>query len=56
MSIGSVIVLEANKVVELTVVTNGFGAPHPIHLHGHAFDVVQLGGASGCNYINTVRR
>ncbi|KAG1872898.1 laccase [Suillus subalutaceus] len=56
MPIGSIIVLEANKVVELTMVTNGIGAPHPIHLHGHAFDVVQSGGASGFNYLNPVRR
>ncbi|KAG0704573.1 laccase [Suillus ampliporus] len=53
---GSVIVLEANKVVELTMVTGGFGAPHPIHLHGHAFDVVQTGGSSAFNYLNPVRR
>ncbi|KAG1732112.1 laccase [Suillus lakei] len=53
---GSVVVLEANKVVELTMVTNGPGAPHPIHLHGHAFDVVQSGGASAFNYLDPVRR
>ncbi|KAG1814195.1 laccase [Suillus variegatus] len=56
MPIGSVIVLEANKVVELTMTTNGFGAPHPIHLHGHAFDVVHSGGAGDFNYLNPVRR
>ncbi|KAG2346016.1 laccase [Suillus weaverae] len=56
MPSGGVIVLEANKVVELTMLTNGFGAPHPIHLHGHAFDVVQSGGTSVFNYLNPVRR
>ncbi|KAG2095736.1 laccase [Suillus discolor] len=56
MPIGSVIVLEANKVVELTMTTHGFGAPHPIHLHGHTFDVVYSGGASDFNYLNPMRR
>ncbi|KAI6112540.1 laccase [Pisolithus sp. B1] len=54
---GSVITLEANKVVELTMITTGFGGPHPIHLHGHAFDVVQsAGNMSFFNYLNPVRR
>ncbi|KAG1734327.1 laccase [Suillus lakei] len=53
---GSVIVLEANKVVELTMSTTGPGGPHPIHLHGHAFDVVQSAGSSTFNYVNPVRR
>ncbi|KAG2346682.1 laccase [Suillus weaverae] len=53
---GSVIVLEANKVVELTLSTTGPGGPHPIHLHGHAFDVVQSAGNSAFNYVNPVRR
>ncbi|KAG6335799.1 hypothetical protein ID866_3295 [Astraeus odoratus] len=54
---GSVISLEPNKVVEVTVVTVGFGGPHPIHLHGHAFHVVQsAGNTSLFNYVNPVRR
>jgi iron transport multicopper oxidase len=54
---GSVYVLEPNKVVELTVRTLGFGGPHPVHLHGHAFDVVQsAGGDTNFNYKNPVRR
>ncbi|KAL4065718.1 laccase [Scleroderma yunnanense] len=57
MPSGSVITLEPNKVVELTVVTLGLGGPHPIHLHGHAFDVVQsAGNTSLFNYENPVRR
>ncbi|KAG2088816.1 laccase [Suillus cothurnatus] len=53
----SVIVLEANKVVELTLsMISGPGGPHPIHLHGHAFDVVQSAGNSTFNYMNPVRR
>ncbi|KAG1817498.1 laccase [Suillus subaureus] len=53
---GSVIVLEANKVVELTLSTTGAGGPHPIHLHGHSFDVVQSAGSKTFNYANPVRR
>ncbi|KAI6010420.1 laccase [Pisolithus microcarpus] len=47
---GSVITLESNKVVELTMMTIGFGGPH-------AFDVVQSAGNSSLfNYLNPVRR
>ncbi|KIJ21193.1 laccase [Paxillus involutus ATCC 200175] len=54
---GDVIVLESNKVVELTMVTAGFGGPHPIHLHGHAVDVVQSAEPNATfNYKNPVRR
>ncbi|KAG1740357.1 laccase [Suillus lakei] len=56
---GSVIVLEANKVVELTLSITGLGGPHPIHLHGHSFDVIQSAGTAGnstLNYANPVRR
>ncbi|KAG1888736.1 laccase [Suillus subluteus] len=53
---GSVYVLEANKVVELTMAITGPGGPHPIHLHGHTFDVVQSAGSSTFNYANPVRR
>ncbi|KAG1740355.1 laccase [Suillus lakei] len=56
---GSVIVLEANKVVELTMSITGPGGPHPIHLHGHTFDVVQSAtnvGNNTFNYANPVRR
>ncbi|KAG2035352.1 Cupredoxin [Suillus americanus] len=52
----SVIILEANKVVELTLSTTGLGGPHPVHLHGHSFSVVQSAGNSSLNYVNPVRR
>ena len=29
---------------------------HPMHLHGHAFDVVRVAGSSDYNYANPVRR
>ncbi|KAG2035340.1 laccase B [Suillus americanus] len=53
---GSVYVLEANKVVELTVAINAPGGPHPIHLHGHSFSVVQSADSNTFNYVNPVRR
>ncbi|KAG2137118.1 laccase [Suillus bovinus] len=53
---GNIIVLEANKVVELTLSTSGPGGPHPIHLHGHSFDVIQSAGSKTFNYVNPVRR
>ncbi|KAB5588450.1 Laccase [Ceratobasidium theobromae] len=46
------LVLPHNKVIELNITG---GADHPIHLHGHVFDVVQsLGGTP--NYVNPPRR
>lgn len=53
---GSVYLVEANKVVELTVAITGPGGPHPMHLHGHTFDVIQSAGDSTLNYVNPVRR
>ncbi|KAG1759871.1 laccase [Suillus placidus] len=53
---GSVYILGPNQVVELTMVITGLGGPHPIHLHGHTFDVVQSAGSSTFNYVNPVRR
>ncbi|KAG1888631.1 laccase [Suillus subluteus] len=53
---GSVYVLGANKVVELTMPALNAGGPHPIHIHGHSFDVVQSAGNSSFNYVNPVRR
>ncbi|KAG2056214.1 laccase [Suillus hirtellus] len=54
---GSVHVLEPNKVVQLTMIMiDAPGGPHPMHLHGHPFDVVQSAGNSTFNYVNPVRR
>ncbi|KAG8687664.1 laccase, partial [Ceratobasidium sp. 395] len=44
--------LDFNKVIELRITG---GANHPIHLHGHVFDVVQSLGGS-INYVNPPRR
>ncbi|KAI6144391.1 laccase [Pisolithus tinctorius] len=59
---GSVYELPANKTIEISIpatdLTPGgaLGGPHPIHLHGHAFDVVRVAGKNTYNYINPVRR
>ncbi|KAI6103797.1 laccase [Pisolithus croceorrhizus] len=59
---GSVYVLPPNKTIEISMpatdLTSGgaLGGPHPIHLHGHAFDVVRVPGNSTYNYVNPVRR
>ncbi|CAE6466116.1 Multicopper oxidase [Rhizoctonia solani] len=46
------ITLPHNQVIELAITG---GANHPIHLHGHVFDVVQSVGGS-LNYVNPPRR
>ncbi|KIK45200.1 multicopper oxidase [Suillus luteus UH-Slu-Lm8-n1] len=53
---GSVYLVEANQVVELTVAITGQGGPHPMHLHGHTFNVIQSAGDRTLNYMNPVRR
>ncbi|KAG2153309.1 laccase [Suillus clintonianus] len=53
---GTVYVVEPNKVVELTMINGEVRGPHPIHLHGHSFDVVQSTFNSPFNYVNPVRR
>ncbi|KAF8999336.1 yellow laccase [Cyathus striatus] len=53
---GSVYVLPPNKVIELSFPGGAVGSPHPIHLHGHTFDVVRSAGSSTYNYVNPVRR
>ncbi|KAI6144387.1 laccase [Pisolithus tinctorius] len=59
---GSVYELPANKTIEISFPATdlnpggALGGPHPMHLHGHAFDVVRVAGNSTYNYINPVRR
>ncbi|KAG2047768.1 laccase [Suillus hirtellus] len=57
----SMYVLGPNKVVEVTIKMNTTiesGGPHPMHLHGHSFYVVQSADADDntFNYENPVRR
>ncbi|KAF8798631.1 laccase [Phlegmacium glaucopus] len=53
---GSVYVLPPNKVIEISIPGGSIGSPHPIHLHGHAFDVIRSAGSSVYNFVNPVRR
>ncbi|KAF5354349.1 hypothetical protein D9757_014332 [Collybiopsis confluens] len=56
---GSFIPLELNKTVQITFNASAvaaIGAPHPIHLHGHNFDVIRSAGSNTSNYFNPPRR
>ncbi|KAI9568170.1 laccase [Boletus coccyginus] len=55
---GSVYTLPPNKVIEISFPNPDAapGAPHPVHLHGHAFDVVRVAGSNKINFVNPVRR
>nr|AGY56170.1 laccase 2 [Volvariella volvacea] len=61
MPSGSYIELPGNKVVQLSFPViagqgSAIGAPHPIHLHGHAFDVIRSAGSNVYNYVDPPRR
>ncbi|KAF8962469.1 laccase [Flammula alnicola] len=53
---GSLYVLPANSVIEVSLPGGSAGSPHPFHLHGHAFSVVRSAGSSTYNYVDPVRR
>jgi iron transport multicopper oxidase len=53
---GSVYVLPRNKVIEVSIPGGSGGAPHPFHLHGHAFDVIRSAGSDAINWNNPVKR
>ncbi|KAJ7182989.1 laccase [Mycena crocata] len=54
---GSYYSLPPNKVVEISIPGGADGgAPHPFHLHGHAFHVVRSAGSSKYNWKNPVIR
>lgn len=48
--------LERNKTIEIVMPGGIPGSPHPMHLHGHTFDVVRSIGSTQYNYNNPVRR
>ncbi|KZV69061.1 multicopper oxidase [Peniophora sp. CONT] len=51
MPAGSIYPLDGrNKSVELTILPLGLAGPHPVHLHGHAFSVIQSAGRTEPNY------
>ncbi|KAG8736676.1 laccase, multicopper oxidase, benzenediol:oxygen oxidorectuctase [Ceratobasidium sp. 414] len=47
--------LPRNKIVEFYIFGSALGIVHPMHFHGHAFDVVQFGNDPP-NYVNPPRR
>ncbi|TBU29213.1 laccase [Dichomitus squalens] len=56
---GSVFSLPSNSTIELSfplTATNAPGGPHPFHLHGHTFYVVQSAGQTEPNYVNPPQR
>ncbi|KAG6844799.1 hypothetical protein H0H87_003625 [Tephrocybe sp. NHM501043] len=53
---GSVYLLPPNKVIEVSIPGGTIGAPHPFHLHGHAFSVVRSAGSDVYNFANPVQR
>jgi len=50
---GTYYALPLNSSIEV-IITGGFD--HPFHMHGHAFDVVKVPGATTYNFDNPVRR
>ncbi|KAL5531208.1 hypothetical protein ACEPAG_4084 [Sanghuangporus baumii] len=51
---GSVYVIPPNKTIEVVIPHRNI--QHPIHLHGHAFDVIRVAGSKEYNFKNPVRR
>ncbi|KAL0580549.1 laccase, multicopper oxidase, benzenediol:oxygen oxidorectuctase [Marasmius crinis-equi] len=53
---GMVFPLPKDATVELSFTGGLLGIEHPMHLHGHSFDVVRVAGSSTYNYANPIRR
>ncbi|CAL1709847.1 unnamed protein product [Somion occarium] len=53
---GSIYTLPSNSVIEISMPGGVIGGGHPIHLHGHTFDIVRSVNSSTYNYKNPVRR
>ncbi|KAK0227028.1 laccase lcc5 [Armillaria nabsnona] len=53
---GSIYYLPKDSSVEVSIPAGVAGGPHPLHLHGHNFDVVRVAGSDTYNYDNPVRR
>ncbi|KAF9261133.1 laccase 1 BVT [Marasmius fiardii PR-910] len=53
----NIYVLPKGKVIEINMFgNNSIGGPHPMHLHGHSFDVIKSNDHSEHNFWNPVRR
>ncbi|KAH9479295.1 Acyl-coenzyme A oxidase 2 [Psilocybe cubensis] len=53
---GSMYGLPPNKVIEISMNSGSLASPHPMHLHGHKFSVIESADGTGFNFINPVRR
>ncbi|KII83064.1 hypothetical protein PLICRDRAFT_180758 [Plicaturopsis crispa FD-325 SS-3] len=53
---GAVYTLPHGKVVEISIPGGVIAGPHPYHLHGHTFSVIQSAGSNKPNYATPVRR
>ncbi|KAK0219229.1 laccase lcc5 [Armillaria fumosa] len=53
---GSVYPLPLNATIEISMPGGVIGGGHPLHLHGHTFDVIRSAGSTVYNYKNPVRR
>ncbi|EIM87797.1 laccase T2 copper depleted [Stereum hirsutum FP-91666 SS1] len=53
---GSIYTVERNKTIEVSIPAGAAGGPHPLHLHGHVFDVIRSAGSDTYNYVNPVQR
>ncbi|KAG7091761.1 hypothetical protein E1B28_008162 [Marasmius oreades] len=53
---GTVYALPMNASIEISFSGGILAIEHPIHLHGHSFDVVRVAGSKEYNYVNPPRR
>nr|AUK50750.1 laccase 5B [Peniophora sp. CBMAI 1063] len=53
---GSIFTLQRNQTVDIKIPGGVIGGPHPVHLHGHTFWVVQSAGQHTQNTIDPVLR
>ncbi|KAF8583912.1 multicopper oxidase [Ramaria rubella] len=49
----NMVLLPQNAIVEVSIPGTG---SHPIHLHGHAFDVIRSANSNVTNFVNPIRR
>ncbi|KAL0959544.1 hypothetical protein HGRIS_011258 [Hohenbuehelia grisea] len=49
---GSIITLPRNKLVEISLPGGAIAGPHPLHLHGHSFEVIRSINSTKYNRIN----
>ncbi|KAF9254733.1 laccase [Marasmius fiardii PR-910] len=53
---GTLYALPMNSSIELSMSGGILAVEHPMHLHGHSFDVVRVAGSKEYNYVNPPHR